>query len=175
VLPDRVERTLAVLAAAALALGLHTQWTRFHAPGRFAGQAADVQAVKDLHGLVAERARAHGWTAPTVTVDRLAESLVPSLATTESAERHGFVQRVRFGIWRYGPVTRAEAEASIDRSEFVVLTGEGGALTFPFETSLRELHPLLVERLARGHDPIGRFRFASMEAVLYERRGGAAR
>lgn len=173
-LPDRVERTLALLAAAALALGLYTQWTRFHAPGRFAGRAAEVQSVKDLHGLVASRARARGWTAPTVTVDRLAESLVPSLATTESAERHGFVQRVRFGVWRYGPVTREEAEASVDRSEFVVLSGATGPLAFPFDASMRELHPLLVERCARAHDPIGRFRLASTEVVLYERRPAAA-
>ena len=175
VLPGRVERTLALLAAAAVALGLGTQWTRFRAPGRFAGLAAEVQSVKDLHGLVAQRARARGWTAPTVTVDRLEESLVPSLATTESAERHGFVQRVRFGVWRFGPVAREEAEDSIDRSEFVVLSSTTRPLALPFEESMRELHPLLVERCARAHDAIGRFRFASMDVVLYERRADAAR
>jgi hypothetical protein len=174
-LPVRVERTLALLAAAAIALGLCTQWTRFGARGRFAGHEAEVQSVKDLHGLVARRARARGWTAPTVTVDRLAEWLVPSIATTESAERHGFVQRVRFGVWRYGPVTREEAEGSIDRSEFVVLTSATGPAALPFDASMRELRPLLVERCARAHEAVGRFRVASTEVVLYERRPGDGR
>jgi hypothetical protein len=174
-LPEHRERTLAVLAAGALALGLYTQWSFLQGPGRFAGREAEVQSVKDLHATVARHSRARGWTAPVVTVDRLAESLIPSLATTESAERLGFVQRVRFGVWKYGAVSRGEAEASIDRSDFVVLTGRTGALSFPFDVSMQELHPALVERCARAHEPVGRFRFASMEVTLYERRADAAR
>jgi hypothetical protein len=174
-LPQRVERTLAALATATVLLGLYSQWSSFHAHGPFAGRDAEVQSVKDLHALVAQRSRARGWNAPAVAVDRLAQTLVPSLATTESAERLGYVQRVRFGLWRFGAVGGEEALAAIDRSEFVVLTRSTEPPVYPFDATLDALHPQLLERCARAHDAVGRFRFASMDVVLYERRETAAR
>jgi hypothetical protein len=174
-LPAGAERTLAALATAAVGLGLYAQWSGFHAEGPFAGRAAEVQSVKDLHAQVAQRSRARGWTAPAVAVDRLAQTLVPSLATTESAERLGFVQRVRFGLWRFGAVGAEEALAAIDRSEFVVLTRSAEPPVYPFDVALDALHPQLLERCGRTHDAVGRFRFASMDVVLYERRETAAR
>lgn len=168
--PPRVERTLALCAVLALGVGACLQWTRLHAAGPYAPRAASVQSAKDLHQMVALRARARGWQAPVVIVDRLAESLVPSIATTESAERLGFVQRVRFGLWRYGAIPQDEAEAAIDRADFVLLSQGAGPSAFPFDGSLAALHDVLVLRCARAHQPIGRFRVDGLDAVLYERR-----
>jgi hypothetical protein len=166
----RAERALLVLGVSILALGTHAQWIGFRGPGPLAVQRPDVEAAKELHGLIGSSSHIMGWTAPVITVDRLADFLVPSLVTTEISERRGLFIKVRFGAWGFGEVNEEMALDSISRSDFVVLTtSEDPADSTPFDASMRKLHPRLVSACERGHVPLGRFRIHGVEAVPWVR------
>jgi hypothetical protein len=165
-----VERGLRILGVVVLCAGAQFQWAAYRGPGPFASRRADVEAAKQLHGLLGESCRVMGWAAPVVTVDRLADFLVPSIVTTEMYERRGLFVKVRFGVWGLGEVSEAAALDSIARSDVVVLTTSGDPEgPFPFDASLRKLHPRLVSACERDHVALGRFRIQGMEVVPYAR------
>lgn len=172
---------LRVLCLVVLGLGLGTQWEAFAGPGPHALPREDIEAAKALHRMIGESSLAMGWSSPLVTADRLADFIVPSIATTEMVERRGIFLKVRFGVWEYGEISQARALDSIARSDFVVLTTSRQPESFPFDSSMRELHPALVQACERDHVPMGRFTIQGIEVVPYVRaalrveggRGGA--
>jgi hypothetical protein len=164
------QRVLAGLAAGVLALGLVTQWRGFGREGPFAHRRQEVQAARALHAAIGASSHTMGWSEPLITVDRLADSIVPSIVTTEMYERHAILVKVRFGVWGIGSVSEEQALASVARSDFVMLTtSEGSQDTFPFDASMRALHPKLVQACAEDHVVLGQFRLEGLDVTAYVR------
>ena len=177
----RPGHALRVLCLVVLGLGLETQWEAFAGPGPHALHREDIEAAKALHRVIGESSLAMGWSSPLVTADRLADFIVPSIATTEMVERRGIFIKVRFGVWEFGEISEERALDSISRSDFVVLTSSDREAVLPFDSSMQKLHPRLVEACQRDHVALGRFRIQGIEVVPYVRaalrveggRGGA--
>jgi hypothetical protein len=163
------DRVLSVLALGLLALGLTSQWRNFHGPGPFSGRRETAVAVVGMYGAIGESSRVMGWSAPLITVDRLVEFLVPSLTTTEMYERRGILVKARFGLWKLGSVTAHQALASVAISDFVLLTTTAEPELFPFDVSMRELHPRLVEACALEHVRLRQVQIGGLDVTVYVR------
>jgi hypothetical protein len=170
-IPPLREKALAGLSALATLVGAWHQLDQMRRPGPLAGQRRDISEVLSLYDTIGEHSRRLGWSAPRVSMDRIAEFLNPGLVPAVVYERRGLLLGYNGALGsRIFAITEQEALALAEGSDFVVVTDDGPDLSpFPFESSMRAIRPslrrLCDERFAR----LGEFHFFGREATLYAR------
>ena len=170
-IPPLRERALAVLSALAVLLGAWHQVDRLRRPGPLAGQRRDISELLSLYDAIGEHSRRLGWSAPRVSMDRIAEFLNPGLVPAVVYERRGLLLGYNGALGsRIFAITEQDALALAEGSDFVVVTDDGPDLSpFPFESSMRAIRPSLRRLCDARFARLGDFHFFGRQATLYAR------
>jgi len=135
---------------------------------------ADVEEVPKLFDRIGQYSQLMGWTSPRIAADRTYDFIYPGLLKPLAYERQGVLlhpQSVLSGS--IFAVTEAEAITRLQQSDFAILTASSSvderSSAYPFNVSMQEVTPALLEWANQHLVPLRRFQFFNRDVVLYIR------
>ena len=166
-------RSLAALAAIAMAAGLWTQFTQYARRTVISENRPQVQKLIDMYDRMAEACRELGWTSPAIACDCTTDYLYHKGLTILGYERHGMLLRTGASVGeRLQAYSRDELFERMRQSDFALMTRRTGPpppYEYPFDVQMEQLHPQLLDWCRNNMIELEQFHVFDRDVTLFIR------